>query len=301
MFSNLSKKKEKIRCFSCNSLLDFDSLIIDEDQGLLICPNCGAVISEYEAISPDKEYRLFSPQDQFKKARVTKPSIAPGVYTFSRLIYDEGMGRLSFGTESTHEKMLRYAKSKLEEVAPILNLNPGIIQGVLSYLARLFSKRTIKRRDLDSFIAAAIYLVSRELGCAKPLDRLIQVFERPKKSISRALDQLKRTLNLWVRPPRAEDFLPSLGMELRVSPKVLKLARRILEEARKLRLLDGKDPCAFAAASIYYACDLLSEARSQKQIAAVSASTEVTIRNCYRILKSALDKKIKQILSELEE
>jgi predicted transcriptional regulator len=65
-------------------------------------------------------------------------------------------------------------------------------------------------------------------------------------------------------------------------------AIRIINEAKKKRIVTGKDPMGLAAASLYVACVLNGERKTQKEIAEVANVTEVTIRNRYKGLKEAM-------------
>jgi transcription initiation factor TFIIB len=53
----------------------------------------------------------------------------------------------------------------------------------------------------------------------------------------------------------------------------------ILEQAKKIGMVAGKDPMGIAAAALYLACISSGEVKSQKDISIASGVTEVTIRN----------------------
>jgi transcription initiation factor TFIIB len=66
-------------------------------------------------------------------------------------------------------------------------------------------------------------------------------------------------------------------------------AIRIINEAKKKGIVTGKDPMGLAAASLYVACVLEGERKTQKEIADVANVTEVTVRNRYKGLKESLN------------
>jgi transcription initiation factor TFIIB len=62
----------------------------------------------------------------------------------------------------------------------------------------------------------------------------------------------------------------------------------IINEARRIGIVAGKDPMGLAAAALYVACVLEQEKKTQKEIAEVANVTEVTVRNRYKGLKESL-------------
>ncbi len=53
----------------------------------------------------------------------------------------------------------------------------------------------------------------------------------------------------------------------------------ILNQAKEIGIVAGKDPMGIAAAALYLACIHTGEVKSQKEISLASKVTEVTIRN----------------------
>jgi transcription initiation factor TFIIB len=74
----------------------------------------------------------------------------------------------------------------------------------------------------------------------------------------------------------------------KLSEKTKRRALEILKKAEELKTSAGKDPMGLAAAALYVACVLEGENKTQKDIAEAAGVTEVTIRNRYKGLKSAL-------------
>jgi transcription initiation factor TFIIB len=66
-------------------------------------------------------------------------------------------------------------------------------------------------------------------------------------------------------------------------------AIKIINEAKAQGIVAGKDPMVLAAASLYVACVLEGERKTQKEIAEAANVTEVTVRNRYKGLKEALN------------
>jgi transcription initiation factor TFIIB len=73
-----------------------------------------------------------------------------------------------------------------------------------------------------------------------------------------------------------------------LSEKTKRKAVEILNKAKKIGMVAGKDPMGLAAAALYLACISNGEIRSQKDISVAAGVTEVTIRNRCVGLKSLL-------------
>jgi transcription initiation factor TFIIB len=74
-----------------------------------------------------------------------------------------------------------------------------------------------------------------------------------------------------------------------LSEKTKRRAMEILNKAKKIGMVAGKDPMGIAAAALYLACISNGEIRSQKDISIAAGVTEVTIRNRCVGLKTLLD------------
>ena len=77
-----------------------------------------------------------------------------------------------------------------------------------------------------------------------------------------------------------------------ISGKTQGAAIAILREARRKRVVAGKDPMGMAAAALYIACLQNNEKITQKDIAEAAGVTEVTVRNRYKALKKQLNLEI---------
>ena len=63
---------------------------------------------------------------------------------------------------------------------------------------------------------------------------------------------------------------------------------RDTEKGGEARISAGKDPMGLAAAALYVSCTLEGEDKTQRDVAEAAGVTEVTIRNRYKGLRSAL-------------
>ena len=79
-------------------------------------------------------------------------------------------------------------------------------------------------------------------------------------------------------------MISRIGGELKISNKIEQDAKKLVEKAKSLNLLVGKDPKGIAAAAIYIASIQNGQRRSQTSVAKAANVTEVTLRNRYKEL-----------------
>jgi len=82
--------------------------------------------------------------------------------------------------------------------------------------------------------------------------------------------------------------ISKIATKVEISMPTQQRAIKIINEAKRKGIVAGKDPMGLAAASLYVACVLEGEKKTQKEIAEVANVTEVTVRNRYKGLKEAL-------------
>ena len=74
-------------------------------------------------------------------------------------------------------------------------------------------------------------------------------------------------------------YVSRIAEKVRISGKAQGVAVKILRQAKRKRIIMGKDPAGVAAAALYIACQLESENVTQKEVAEAAGTTEVTVRN----------------------
>ena len=87
-----------------------------------------------------------------------------------------------------------------------------------------------------------------------------------------------------IPPASPLDYLSRFGTELQLTGMCQRQAAEILIDAKNEGLTGGKDSTGLAAAAIYLAGIIKDERRNQREIAATTQVTEVTVRNRYKEL-----------------
>jgi len=133
-------------------------------------------------------------------------------------------------------------------------------------------------------VAAITYAISREFGTPRTLEEISEASGVEKREIGRTYRYIARELGIRILPANPVDYIPRFCSMLGLSDRVQAKAIEILRKAKKFDITSGKGPTGVAAASIYVACVLGGEKRTQREVADVVGVTEVTIRNRYKEL-----------------
>jgi len=102
-----------------------------------------------------------------------------------------------------------------------------------------------------------------------------------------------KKLGEFVPPQPPKNYVSRFSNQLRLSGAAEILAHRVLREAEKMRLTDGRGPISIAAAATYVASVISGDRRTQREVAEKANVTEVTIRNRYKELLETLEITVK--------
>jgi transcription initiation factor TFIIB len=293
------------RCPECGS----SSLIHDYNNGETICTKCGLVTKE-PGMDGGPEWRAFTKEEKNKRARAGWPEritihdkgLPTKISPYDR---DHSGGRLSpraksqmrrlrkwqrySRVNSPEERNLAQAMTELDRLADNLNL----IDSVKDYAAYIYrkalKKRFIRGREINGVVAAAIYAACRKMEIPIKLEDVENVSSATKrKSIAAYYRALVRKIDISMPIADPLTFVSKIAEKTGISGPAQGVAVRILQRARKKRIVAGKSPLGVAAAVLYIACLLKKEKKTQKEIAEAAGITEVTVRNRYQDLKKGL-------------
>jgi transcription initiation factor TFIIB len=109
-----------------------------------------------------------------------------------------------------------------------------------------------------------------------------------RKDVARCYRLLHRELEMRMPVTDPIKCVSKIASKAGLTERTQRRAVGILKRAIESRTSAGKDPMGLAAAALYVACVLEGENKTQKDIAESAGVTEVTIRNRYKGLKTAL-------------
>ena len=285
-------------------------ILTDQNTGELFCGKCGLVISD-KITDTSAEWRSFQKEGGADPTRTGAPTSLTmhdrGLSTVIGAVNKDASGKpLSTSMKSTIERLrtwdsrskvnassdknLRQALSELATLKDKLSLSDSVIEKAAYIYRKALEKGLVKGRSISALIASALYAACRDTETPRTLKDVADAGNIKKKDIARCYRLIFRELELKmpvVDPTQCVARIASIAV---LTEKTKRKAIQILNQAKGIGLVAGKDPMGIAAASLYLACISTRETKSQKEISIASGITEVTIRNRCAGLRTMLKK-----------
>ncbi len=304
--STTTRKIGKItNCPECASA----NLVEDYDLGEIICHNCGLVLSEH-ALNQGPEWRAFTQEEKNERGRVGLPTSFSihdkGLSTVIDRVNRDASGRqLPFTTRlqmlrlrkwqirtriySSADHNLAQAMAELDRLTDVLHIPASIKERAAMVYRKALNNSLVRGRSIAAVTAASLYAACRISETPRTLKDVSAASRIRKKEVARCYRLLVRELDLRMPVVDPVKCISKIATGVEISMLTQQRAIRIINEAKKKGIVTGKDPMGLAAASLYVACVLEGEKKTQKEIADVANVTEVTVRNRYKGLKEALN------------
>ncbi len=283
-------------------------MVIDSSGGELFCSICGLVLRE-KIVDAGPEWRSFSSDEKDERSRTGSPtSIAMhdmGLATVIGGVNKDASGKsLSGSMKSTVERLrtwdrrsqvhesadrnLRQAFNELRRFSDKLAVTEAVTEKAAFIYRKALERNLVRGRSITSIIAASLYGACRESEVPRTLKDLAEVSNVKKKDLARSYRLLLKEMDIKMPVAEPSRCVSRIASRARMSEKTQRRALEILIRAKQMRISAGKDPMGFAASALYVACTLEGEDMTQKDVAEAAGVTEVTIRNRYKGLRSAL-------------
>ncbi|MHC1595330.1 MAG: transcription initiation factor IIB [Candidatus Syntropharchaeales archaeon] len=287
------------QCPECGSLL----LRQDYERGEIVCDSCGLVIEE-NIMDQGAEWRAFDYEQMVKRARTGAP--------MTYMIHDKGLstfidwrdanvhGKSASNIQrlrkwqnrvrvsSSSERSLIFAISEIDRMGSALGLSKDVRESAALMYRKAMEKDLIRGRSVEGLATAILYAVCRQKGIPRTLEEVGEVSRVKQKEIGRTYRFLSRELDFKLQPSSPVEFVSRFCSRLDLKEDVRTKAVEIVDRAEAQDLTVGKGPISIAAAAIYIAARMCGITRTQKEVAAATGVTEVTIRNRYKDMVEAL-------------
>ncbi len=293
------------RCPRCGK----GSMVSDTSTGENVCTNCGYVLKD-RIEDVGAEWRNFAKeQGEGDRSRTGSPA--------SLALHDMGLSTM-IGAESTDaagntikssmkntlerlrtwdrrskvhtsaDRNLRQAFGELDRLAEKINVGAPVIEKAAYIYRKVLEKKLIRGRSISAMITASLYAALRDAETPRTLKDLSAVSGVKKKDLAQSFRLILKEMDLRMPVRDPAKYVTRIGSRAGASERTQRRALEILRRAQESGGLAGKDPMGLAAASLYVASVMESEAKTQKDFAKAAGVTEVTIRNRYKSLKEAL-------------
>ena len=291
-------------CLRCGK----NSLLTDDVTGEQFCSKCGYVVSEKSQES-GPEWRSFQKDGGADPARTGAPS--------SLMIHDMGLSTMIGSTnkdatgkplsstmkksidrlrtwntrsqvKSSSDKNLRQALSEMDKLKDKLSLTDNVIEKAAYLYRKANERKLVKGRSIHGLVASCIYAACRDTETPRTLNDVADGINVRRKDVARCYRLIFRELDLKVPIADPVNGVSRIASEAGLGEKTKRKAIELLNKAKKIGMVAGKDPMGLAAAALYLACISDGGNTTQRNISDASGVTEVTIRNRCVGLRSLL-------------
>lgn len=293
------------KCPSCGK----SSLQTDDATGEMFCRNCGFVVAEkLEESGP--EWRVFSNDDSDRSRVGAGTSLTMHDMGLSTVIGSQdkdatgkplsasmksSIVRLRTWDSRTQahtsaDRNLRQALNELNKMKDKMGLADAVIEKAAYIYRKAMEKKLVRGRSIHGLVAACLYAACRITETPRTLDDVAESINVRRKDVARCYRLIYKELDLRMPVADPAKGISRIASMANLSEKTKRKAMEILNKAKKIGMVAGKDPMGLAAAALYLACISNGEIRSQKDISVAAGVTEVTIRNRCVGLKSLVEK-----------
>jgi transcription initiation factor TFIIB len=188
----------------------------------------------------------------------------------------------------SEDRNLGKAFVQLRTFADKLSLSEEIVERGAYIYRKALERGLIRGRSITEMIAASLYAACRDSEIPRTLKDAAEVANISRKDLARSYRLLVREMDIKMPVPDPAKSVSKIASRVAAGEKTRRRALEILAKARQLGVAAGKDPVGLAASALYVASTLSGEDKTQRDIARAAGVTEVTIRNRYKNLRTAL-------------
>ncbi|XVF16736.1 hypothetical protein REPUB_Repub10bG0057800 [Reevesia pubescens] len=141
--------------------------------------------------------------------------------------------------------------------------------------------KTCRGRSMNSILGACLFIACREIGFPRTLNEISIVANGvPKKDINRAIEAIKKELEVETRTVQPGELVRRFCSKLGMENQAIKAVQEAVQKTEELDL--RRSPKSILAAIIYMIIQLSHDQVSVKDIAIATEVTELTIRKSYK-------------------
>jgi transcription initiation factor TFIIB len=294
----------------CNICKSNAHIITDPESGELICGNCAIVISDKIEDNIHQENRGFTLEEISRRARTGSPTSFTrhdkGLYTIIGRANRDASGQLLNATTCSKIERLRIWDSRtqfhklnyrnfklafdeLDALKDKLGLSDAVVEKAAYIFRKAQERRLVAGRTISGIMAAAVYAACREIGNTRTINDVCAASNIRRKDIARNYRLLLNELDIKVPIIDPIKYVAKVANIAQISEKTKRQAMTIMKEIIQREIPAGKNPIGLAAVSLYIACRMTGEYKTQVDISKVAGVTEVTLRNRFKDLKDKLE------------
>ena len=282
------KRKDEI-CPNCRKI---NSLRTDHAQGEVVCKECRVVVED-RLIDQSSEWRNFSTEASTHSSDRNRVGGPRDEYAtdsgLNTTIIGRGTGHMGLvrtmhiTTQEAGDKSLSKGSTVINEFSTILRLPSDVINTSRELFGRIVKKKKLKGRNLESVVAAVLYVSAKQMNNPRNLKEIIAKTSTVKKEVGRCVKLIRQFSNIGGSIIESnESILDQLCNKLDVEQKLKLAALEILKNIMRKELFGGKSPYTIASVVIYLATLALDPNMSSEKIVEKANITVGTLRGAVK-------------------
>jgi transcription initiation factor TFIIB len=194
----------------------------------------------------------------------------------------------SRGQSSRNEKNILSAFRDIASWCDQFSLPKTISDIAKQLYKRADEEKILRGKPYDALIAACIFIACRQAHVPRSFKEICNLTHVSKKALGQCYKVLEAQFNLQpanhdTAMSGPEDLLVRYCNHLNLPPRVQSICRDIIIRAREHGVADGRSPVSIAGGAIYFACILMDEPRTCREISNVAGVSEGTIKLVYKL------------------
>ena len=186
------------------------------------------------------------------------------------------------------ERNLVTALNELDRLAGQMSLPRSIREDAARIYKQAVYKKLVRGRSIEGVVAACIHASCRMNHMARTLDEIGMHSRTGRKEIGRTFKKVMKELQIRIYPAPPSEYVPRFCSHLQLDAVTEGMAKSILGRNEINGLSAGRGPIGIAAAAVYLSARINGIVRTQREVSLAAGVTEVTIRNRYKEICSAL-------------
>ena len=276
------KKKSINYCSECGGYIIFNPELGEE-----VCSQCGLVINDRVVDYSHFDKRMYNQQERIEREQtgplITSLTPSVGLHTviLKEKINNPNLKRAAkWNSRMTwEERNLLIASTELKRISSNLSLPDYVKQAAVKLYKQIYKQKMLKGRSIHAMVAACVYYVCRELKINRTLHEILDETSSNAKTVKGCINIIFNKLHLKKSIIDPISLIPKYTTKLGLNADIEKASIKILKSFMKMNYSCGKDPVGLCAGAIYLACKLKKVKLSQREIAEITGTSEVTIRS----------------------
>lgn len=294
-FPQEENDKQEDVCPTCDST----SLVEDFAQGIVICSNCGQVVSMVRDARP--EWSNFDGPDRSRCSMPTNPLLPQSSLGTSMKCWGMIKKLHDWSAVPYRERMLRDVLKDIEAKCRAGNIIKCIEDDAKILFKNISECKhqtgdskgryiIIRGSNRDGIIAACVFFACKRKNQTRSPTEIAKIFGLRYTDITKGCKNFQnliklRKINLQLSSSQPIHFVSRYCKKLRIRKDHVALAEKIAHNASRLNIASDHTPPSVATSAIMLMAELRGLSLTKKSIAVQFDVSEVTITKTYRKLR----------------